>query len=348
MSFIKLQSSDIVVSADSITAPCWSAFAPSLTQFFTGSNAVAKSSAPKFFLDVYQQNSTGSAAEVQFSILYGNLNGSGSENYNDLVPYATPTRTIYGQYRTLVFGDENTNFTFGSGATVEDIFILNINRNRYKEHLLPGSFNLKLADASNNPITLTDNSKVLTINTYGDAGRVFDIVSGSFGTPTTAVIESGVTAGYTKSGSYGMFLPDVGLIIFNARALSLPFAKGGVQTNINPSRTYDTDDQTYNQFYNALINPNASAFQLNSEETISANYVFIRVPNAELNYTTNPSMISGSGDFVYTNFVNSPQTFPTTVGLYNDNNELLAVAKLSKPFVKDFTKEALFRLKLDW
>jgi len=27
---------------------------------------------------------------------------------------------------------------------------------------------------------------------------------------------------------------------------------------------------------------------------------------------------------------------------------LLAVAKLSKPFVKDFTKEALFRLKLDW
>ncbi len=38
----------------------------------------------------------------------------------------------------------------------------------------------------------------------------------------------------------------------------------------------------------------------------------------------------------------------TTVGLYNDANELLAVAKLSRPLVKDFTKEALIRVKLDF
>jgi hypothetical protein len=38
----------------------------------------------------------------------------------------------------------------------------------------------------------------------------------------------------------------------------------------------------------------------------------------------------------------------TTVGLYNDNQELLAVAKLSKPLVKDFTKEALIQVKLNW
>jgi hypothetical protein len=77
--------------------------------------------------------------------------------------------------------------------------------------------------------------------------------------------------------------------------------------------------------------------------------VFVRVKNPEFNYTTNPSMISGStGDFVYSSFVNNPQTFPTTVGLYNDANELLAVAKLSKPLTKDFTKEALIRVKLDF
>ena len=38
----------------------------------------------------------------------------------------------------------------------------------------------------------------------------------------------------------------------------------------------------------------------------------------------------------------------TTVGLYNDENDLLAVAKLSKPLNKDFTKEALIRVKLDF
>jgi hypothetical protein len=76
--------------------------------------------------------------------------------------------------------------------------------------------------------------------------------------------------------------------------------------------------------------------------------VFVRVKNADYNYTSNPSMIDVSGSLIYPNFVNSPQTYMTTVGLYNTNNELLAVAKMSKPLVKDFTKEALVRVKLDW
>ena len=46
--------------------------------------------------------------------------------------------------------------------------------------------------------------------------------------------------------------------------------------------------------------------------------------------------------------INSPQAFITTVGLYNDNNDLLAVAKLSRPLLKDFTKETLVRIKLDY
>ena len=48
------------------------------------------------------------------------------------------------------------------------------------------------------------------------------------------------------------------------------------------------------------------------------------------------------------NFINNPQAYLTTVGLYNDANELLAVAKLSKPLNKNFTKEALIRVKLDF
>ena len=58
---------------------------------------------------------------------------------------------------------------------------------------------------------------------------------------------------------------------------------------------------------------------------------------------------SGStGEVIYDSFINNPQVYLTTVGLYNDSNELLAVAKLSKPLKKDFTKEALVRVKLDF
>jgi hypothetical protein len=38
----------------------------------------------------------------------------------------------------------------------------------------------------------------------------------------------------------------------------------------------------------------------------------------------------------------------TTIGMYNDSNELIAVAKMSRPLLKDFTKEALVRVKLDF
>jgi hypothetical protein len=47
-------------------------------------------------------------------------------------------------------------------------------------------------------------------------------------------------------------------------------------------------------------------------------------------------------------FINQPQTYITTVGMYNDSNDLLAVAKMSRPLLKDFTKEALVRVKLDF
>ena len=77
--------------------------------------------------------------------------------------------------------------------------------------------------------------------------------------------------------------------------------------------------------------------------------MFVRSRNAEFNYSTNPSFISGStGEVIYTEFINSPQVYVTTVGMYNDANELVAVAKLSKPLLKDFTKESLIRVKLDF
>jgi hypothetical protein len=77
--------------------------------------------------------------------------------------------------------------------------------------------------------------------------------------------------------------------------------------------------------------------------------VFVRPQSTEFNYSENPSFISGStGEVLYSQFINNPQTYITTVGLYNDNNELLAVAKLSRPLSKDFTSEALIRVKLDF
>ena len=86
----------------------------------------------------------------------------------------------------------------------------------------------------------------------------------------------------------------------------------------------------------------------NSEKITSTHY-FVRIKNAEYNFSNNPSYVTGSvGQLAQSTFIGDPKTYITTVGLYNDNQELLAVAKLSKPLLKSFQREALIRVKLDF
>ena len=201
-------------------------------------------------------------------------------------------------------------------------------------HLLKGTFNLTLTNGAST-VELTDNSGLVSTDTYLDCGRVYQIISGSNGTSY-----DGGTGYTTASGSYGLFLPDIGTILLNPEALS-------ASISLYPSRSNDSDGANISKLFAAISD--GASFQLNSQETVTSDYVYVRTRNAEFNYSENPSFISGStGDVLYTQFINSPQTYLTTVGMYNDNNELLAVAKLSKPLTKDFTKEALIRVKLDF
>jgi hypothetical protein len=349
MSFVTLNPGDFVVSADSITSTLWSDNTTTLVNYFTSSTAITNNA----YLPVYNINPASNASALpQFTISYGQVNGTGSAPLNASIIGKSPTRITYGQFRTLITGDENTNLNFGTGNTNSpDFYVINISRANYKEKLFLSTFNLALSGSdgiNQSLIQLTNNSADVTSLTYCDAGRVFDIVSGSNGSSTTSTPASSSAAGYTVSGSYGKFLPDVGLIVLNARALALSCSVGGIGLNPSTANTSIGLGNTNTGLYNSLKNAGAYGFSLNSEETITSDYVFVRIQNSDFNYTTNPSMISGSGEFYYPSLINNPQTYITTVGLYNDNNELLAVAKLSKPLVKDFTKEALVRVKLDF
>ena len=157
-----------------------------------------------------------------------------------------------------------------------------------------------------------------------------------------------------------MYLPDIGIILLNAGALTLSKENGGIgltldrnnYTNVSANQLYTSSANNNTLFtsisggYNGTTG--AGGFQLNSQENVSSDYIFCRLNNQEYNYSSNPTFVSGSGNLLFSSMVYNPQTYVTTVGLYNNNSELLAVAKLSKPLVKDFTKEALIRVKLDW
>ena len=345
MAFKRLDPEDISISAESVVTPLWSTNSKLLTTFFTSSAQYASSG--EYFTRVYNTNiNTTDTAVAQMGITFGDKTGRGSVNYNPNAVGKSPSATIYGQYRNLVFGDEDTVFTF-QGESSDFVYVISIDRSRYKEKLLPGSFNLKLKGPAGAIITLTDNSKVLTTVSYVDSGRVYDVISGSNGLPWDWNGTTAATNGYnTTGGSYGKFLPDVGIIILSGEALDDAAGAGGIDLATVKAVSPGVDSENTKKFYNAISG--GAYFEAQAEETVSSNYIFVRVRNSEFNYSTNPSNITGSGELRHDIMINTPQAYLTTVGLYNDNNDLLAVAKLSKPLLKDFTKEALVRIKLDY
>lgn len=346
MGFKRLDPEDFVVSADTVTSTVWSNNSVSLDTYFTSSAQKEGGSGP-YYLNVYQTASNDDTAAVQFAIAYGNKNGGGSLRFDESVPENSPSRAIYGQYRTLVLEDENSEFTFGTSHTSDQFYVLSVERARYKEKLLPGSFNLVLS--SSNPglseLHLTDNSNLVTLPTYYGTQRAYQVISGSDGTS----YDGGT--GYTEaSGSYGLYLPDISTVILNADALD---DNSSIGINLGTIVTTGSNSENLTKLFNHISgsggDDNGNIFKLNSQETLTSDFVFVRARNSEFNYSENPSFISGStGEVIYPYFINNPQSFATTVGMYNDSNELLAVAKLSKPLVKDFTKEALIRVKLDF
>jgi hypothetical protein len=337
MAFKRFDPEDFVVSSDSITSTMWSTGAPTLTTFFTSSVQEAGSSG-NYYLSIYQTSSVLDSTQVQFDIAYANSLGSGSTLYNSSVPSNSYTKTIYGQYRSMILEDENAQFIFGTGNNVltgSDFWVLSMERARYKQSLFPGSLNLQLS-GSGGIINLTDDSLDNPVSVFLGSTRVYQLISGSNGTAGTLAY-----SGYVpNSGSYGLVFPDLGTILLNPLAISQSI-------KVSTTQSYNSDGFNNRRLYNAISL--GASFALNSQETITSDYVFVRARNSEFNYSENPSFISGStGEVIYDNFINAPQVYVTTVGMYNDSNDLLAVAKMSRPLLKDFTKEALVRVKLDF
>tara|TARA_R110000764_G_scaffold238631_1_gene336113 strand:+ start:16 stop:1080 length:1065 start_codon:yes stop_codon:yes gene_type:complete len=351
--FTRFNSGDVVLSTDKINSNAWTDSLNELTTFFTSStealNYSSPSSSGQFFLELFKTSTeaASSTGKVEFSIAYGHKAGLGSRDFSSGtggVGFGA-SRTIYSQYRQLVYGDENQNFIF-NGTTPDDIYVINIERARIKQGLKVGSLNLKLASGSAGnagTIHLTDDSVTLSGSaTLTNLGRQFNLVSGSSGTML------GTTLAQTDSGSYGFVYPDAGIIIMNPLALKTRIGGAAVdsQYDITPSASLSSDGLNNKKLYHAISG--AGSFIVDAEEKVSSQFYFTRITNQEFNYSTNPSFTKSDGVLQFDSMANNPKVFITTIGLYNDSNELLATAKLSKPLSKDFTKEALVRIKLDY
>ena len=353
---IRYNSEDIVIDTKRISTSTWADNTNNLGTAFTSSmqaDQTLPSSQGNFFIDVFNMHTGSISSSKEYSIAYGHRDGSGSLDFtNDEGSFGySATRWNYSHYRQIVYGDELQEFNF-NGFVPKDVWVINIERKNYKQNLKPGTLNLFLGESDSGAlIQLTDNS-VTTIGaaTLTMCGRQYDIVSGSSGQAITAQ-KSNLSApiGDEQHGSYGYFYPDAGFIVLNPAALAETLGgsgNAGSITNLTSNETANAPGFNIHKLLSSI--QYGSYFICDSEEKVTSQYYFTRVKNQQYNFTTNPTFIDNDGNLRYTTMENNPKVFITTVGLYNDTDDLVAVAKLSQPIAKDFSKEALIRVKLDY
>ena len=333
-------SSDIVTNVrDTVSSGMWENGSGTLTAFYTSSTQSGSSGA--HYLDVYGTDpQSDSTAQAQFSIAYGDVHGSGSLGTKG-VDGNRASAAIYRQLSNVLLGPTEENFTFaGSGGNITPNFIYAISaaRQQLREKMDPGNWELHISGSTEAELyKFIDDSGATTSPEVNQGGRVFNVVSGSI---ASGVATTNTEATNQPGGGYGLFYPDLGVIVLNGPVLNVSasfIAQSGSNVNGNNNETF---------FERIKV---AGKFQSRREEVITSQHYFCRVPNKEFNFSSNPTFTSGSdGSFTNATFFKNPKTFITQVGLYNDNNELLAVAKLSKPLLKSYSREAIIKVKLDF
>jgi len=330
-----------------ISSPVWSGGTATLSSFYTGSTQSGSSGA--WYYDVYDKAGSDSTREVQFALAYGHYDGSGSLSTSD---GNNPSKAIYRQFRNICIKNATsaTKFEFpagneNSGDKGKSIYVISVNRARYREKIDPGNWELHVSASSGTGkrlVKLIDDSGATADSSVKASERVFNVISGSIQSGTSAISGSGASSERPALGSYGLFYPELGLIVLNGKRLDL-----ADDLNLATNVTADTDQNNSLKLFNSIVN--GGKFQARREEQIKSSHYFCRVRSDEYNWSQNPTYYAGaSAELTNTTFIQDPKSYITTVGLYNNNNELLAVAKLSQPLLKSRDREAVIKVRLDF
>ena len=290
-------SNDVVKNIKStISSGIWSGGSGTLAAYYTQS--AQSSSLGDYYYDIYKTSPlTDSEAEVQFSITYGHLEGSGSLGTVGAATGNRATAAIHAQLVNLLLGPNVDRFTYAGDTTSKEFYAISLKRSRMREKVDPGNWELWL-DGGANLVKLIDDSKATTNPSSGVGGRVFNVVSGSIQTGT-AVTKT--AAASQAGGGIGLFYPDVGLIVLNADQMD------SLVADITTVTTSNTVGANVPRFFDSIVQ--GAKFQARREERLSSTHFFCRAGNKEFNFSNNPTFFTASdGTFTQPTFFKDPKT----------------------------------------
>ena len=354
---------DRITQTEKVTSPYFSDGTTELLKANIVSSSLTDTNETYFF---GISNSTTPTVE-EFNVAFGSTNGYGSDDNANAIK--APTDAIYKQYANLLLAPTEVTGGFfisspggtsavNSGRDTE-IFVVSARRSNMKDRInkgtwtiaLSGSTSAVLGDVGATLLELTDDS-VGSNPTATPAGDRYNIVSGSAGT----VKKPAATT------NFGFFYPDMGIMVFSAAELSASIPGTSGSTALSGITVFDTDTQkgfgfssdtnsdekTALRFINCLQPTGAKLTFRDEEDQVSAQY-FCRVRSGQMNFSNNPTFVSGSlNELRQKTMRSNPTTFITSVQLYNTDGDMVAVGNLSTPLKKNFSSEATIKVKLTY
>ncbi len=306
-----------------------------------------------------------------FAVSYGHYAGSGSVRVGDYDTNKTPSDTVYSQYQlicndapTFSNGQTLPKFSFVSQSTSvesDDIYIINFYRENLSDKLDPGNFQINMAYLSGSfyanavhtgsnvkvgsPFVMSfiDDSDDYNESIACDGGQLisYNLVSGS--------LANGIYQPATTN-TYGKVYPELGVIILHPKRLNELL---GFNTVTGSNIEGDNSFKLLTSISGAAApTTGRTTLQYMAARNISyksTSHYFVRVFPNDANYSNNPTFVSGSTNQVFdTCFIEDPQTYITSVGLYDTDRQLIALAKLSRPVKKNFDTDLVIKIRLNW
>jgi len=307
----------------------------------------------------------------EWNVAFGSVNGYGSLKETNT---KAETEAVYRQFASVLLPPMEVTGGFHisrnnslstaptqaavktAGARDDEIFVLSARRTNMKDRLNKGTWQISLSGSLSNGTAGADilhlkDDSVNGAPTATPAGDRYNIVSCS---------AAGVIAAEASARTFGFFYPDQGLLVFSQQELSASMpgsAASGSQVVVFDDKdhkgfhipaTTNSNTKQGLRFINALQPTGAKLSFRDEEDQVSAQY-FCRVRSGQMNFSNNPTFVSGSlNELRKKDMKGSPTTFITSVQLYNTNGDMVAVGNLSTPLKKSFTSEATIKVKLTY
>jgi len=331
------------------------------------------------FQSVYDYPFLSSSANHAFDITCGyshtsRLSSSSNNNHKKKI-------NIYNQMAQVLMGHDKDGVVqlfdedgdiLGGGEKMNEAFFLNFSRLLSKDEIKKGSFRLELGlSGSHNQngsmfsdarcaITDAGGSNEFRINSpAGEYGILY--AQNTLGTPM-----ANASAG-TSASKCGLIFYQAGIAVITG-SLFMNDLTGGLlddadlrvagrhgTADINLGVGTNREDNIISFLTGATIDNCTTALRqriydvsFNNTTELNSSIYFCRVNHNDFNYSSNPTYLTGSKMRTKTTSLDQPVTYPTTIGLYSADNELLAVAKLSEPLKKDPSTEFTLRVRLDY